>query len=304
MPVTLPAHLPAVETLGAENVFVMNKLQAQAQDIRPLKIGIVNLMPTKIETETQILRMLSNTPLQVEIILLQMRSYKPKNIAKEHLDAFYQTFDDVKNSSLDGLIITGAPVETLPFAKVDYWDELCEIMEWSKTHVYSTMHICWGAQAGLFYHYGVEKFPLKTKISGVFPHRVVIPTCLLTRGFDDPFFAPHSRYTGVNAEDVKKAGLVVVSESDEVGLYIAASKNRRQVFVTGHPEYDKHTLDIEYRRDITKGLAVRPPVNYYPGNNPDNPPEMRWRSHAHLLFANWLNYYVYQETPYNLASLL
>lgn len=307
MPVNLPANLPAAQTLSAENVFVMTKKQAQSQDIRPLKIGIVNLMPTKIETETQILRMLSNTPLQVEIILLQMSSHIHKNTSKEHLDAFYQTFYDIKDIMLDGLIITGAPVETFPFDEVYYWDELCAVMEWSKTHVYSTLHICWGAQAGLYYHYGVEKFPLDdkgTKLSGVYPHRVLIPTCRLTCGFDDPYFAPHSRYTDVRAEDVEKAGLVVVSVSDEAGLYIAASKNRRQVFLTGHPEYDQHTLDTEYRRDIAKGLKISPPINYYRDNTPENPPEMRWRAHAHLLFANWLNYYVYQETPYNLESLL
>jgi homoserine O-succinyltransferase len=302
MPVNLPAELPAVETLNSENVFVMTKKQAQSQDIRPLKIGIVNLMPTKIETETQLLRMLSNTPLQVEIVLLQMSSHTSKNTSKEHIDAFYQTFDTIKENVLDGLIITGAPIETLPFEKVTYWRELCKIMEWSKTHVYSTMHICWGAQAGLYYHYGVPKFELGEKMSGVFPHRVLIPTCRLTRGFDDPFFAPHSRYTSVHSDDVKKTGLIIVSESEEAGLYIAASENRRQVFVTGHAEYDQHTLDTEYRRDIKKGLKIDPPINYYPHNDPKKPPEMRWRAHAHLLFANWLNYYVYQEVPYNLQG--
>ncbi|MCL2388333.1 MAG: homoserine O-succinyltransferase [Defluviitaleaceae bacterium] len=304
MPVNLPADLPAVGTLSAENVFVMTKKQAQSQDIRPLRIGIVNLMPTKIETETQLLRMLSNTPLQVEIILLQMSSHTSKNTAKEHLDAFYQTFDDIKDSVLDGLIITGAPIETLPFEKVNYWEELCKVMEWSKTHVYSTMHICWGAQAGLYYHYGVDKYSLDKKLSGVYPHRVLIPTCRLTRGFDDPFYAPHSRYTDVLTREVENTGLVIISTSEEAGLYIAASRNRRQVFVTGHAEYDINTLDNEYRRDISKGLEIAPPLNYYPNNDPNNPPEMRWRAHAHLLFANWLNYYVYQETPYNLASLL
>lgn len=303
MPVNLPANLPAARTLNAENIFFMTQKEARSQDIRPLKIGIVNLMPTKIETETQLLRMLSNTPLQIEIIFLQMISHISKNTSQEHLDAFYQTFEDIKNTMLDGLIITGAPIEMLPFAEVNYWDELCEIMEWSKTHVYSTMHICWGAQAGLFYHYGVEKYSLAEKLSGVYPHKVLIPTCSLTRGFDDPYFAPHSRYTGVREKDVAKAGLVIVSTSQEAGLYIAASKNRRQVFVTGHSEYERHTLDTEYRRDIAKGLAAKPPLNYYPGDNPENPPEMRWRAHAHLLFANWLNYYVYQETPFDLTAL-
>jgi homoserine O-succinyltransferase len=304
MPVNVPAKLPATQTLFAENVFVLTENEARSQDIRPLKIGIVNLMPTKIETETQILRMLSNTPLQVEIVLLQMSTHVSKNTSKEHLDAFYRTFNDIRHSKLDGLIITGAPVETLPFEEVDYWSELCEIMEWSKTNVYNTMHICWGAQAGLFYHYGVQKYELDEKLTGVYPHKVLLPTCRLTRGFDDPYLAPHSRYTDVREEDVKKAGLIIVSTSDEAGLYIAASKNRRQIFVTGHSEYDKDTLDTEYRRDIKKGLYIKPPINYYRDNDPNKPHEMRWRAHAHLLFANWLNYYVYQETPFNFATSL
>ncbi|MCL2456598.1 MAG: homoserine O-succinyltransferase [Defluviitaleaceae bacterium] len=304
MPVNLPAELPAAKTLRDENVFVMTENQAQSQDIRPLRIGIVNLMPTKIETETQLLRMLSNTPLQVEVILLQMRSYTPKNTSKEHIDAFYKTFSDIKNEMLDGLIITGAPIELLDFEQVDYWEELCEIMEWSKTKVYSTMHICWGAQAGLFYHYGIKKFVLSEKLSGVYPHNVLLPTCRLTRGFDDPYLVPHSRYTEVREKDVSDAGLVIVSTSKEAGLYIAANENYRQIFVTGHAEYDIHTLDAEYRRDVQKKLNINPPINYYRENNPDNPPEMRWRAHAHLLFANWLNYHVYQETPFDLNSLL
>jgi homoserine O-succinyltransferase len=303
MPVNLPAELPAAKTLRAENVFVMTEKQAELQDIRPLRIGIVNLMPKKIETETQLLRMLSNTPLQVEVILLQMRSHTPKNTSKEHIDAFYKTFADIKNEMLDGLIITGAPIELMEFEDVDYWEELCEIMKWSMTKVYSTMHICWGAQAGLYYHYGVKKFALAEKLSGVYPHNVLLPTCRLTRGFDDPYLAPHSRYTEVREEDITKAGLVVVSTSKEAGLYIAASENYRQIFVTGHAEYDIHTLDDEYRRDVEKNLNIKPPINYYRGDNPDNPPEMRWRAHAHLLFANWLNYHVYQETPFDLKSL-
>lgn len=303
MPLNLPAELPAVEILNKENVFVMTKKRALSQDIRPLEIGIVNLMPTKIATETQILRLLSNTPLQVEVILLQMASHVSKNTSDEHLSAFYRTFEDIKNKKLDGLIITGAPVETMHFEKVDYWDELCKIMEWSKTHVYSTMHICWGAQAGLYYHYGVKKYPLNEKLSGVYLHKVLNTTCRLMRGFDDPFFAPHSRYTGVCEDDIRKAGLSVFSTSEKAGVYIAASKNRRQLFITGHSEYDKLTLDEEYRRDLEKGLKVNPPVGYYKYDNPNNPPDMLWRAHAHLLFANWLNYYVYQETPYNLASL-
>ncbi|MCL1844383.1 MAG: homoserine O-succinyltransferase [Defluviitaleaceae bacterium] len=303
MPVKMPAKLPAARTLDAEHIFFMTEERARAQDVRPLKIGIVNLMPTKIETETQILRMLSNTPLQIEIVLIHMSSHVSKNTSQEHLDTFYQTFDDIKNSVLDGLIITGAPVEMLEFREVDYWPELCAVMEWSKTHVYNTMHICWGAQAGLFYHYGVDKFVLPEKLSGVYRHNVLIPKSRLTRGFDSPFYAPHSSYTGIRERDVVAAGLTPISTSPHAGLYIAASKDRRQVFITGHAEYDISTLDTEYRRDVKKGLEIKPPINYYMGDDPKNPPEMRWRAHAHLLFANWLNYYVYQETPYDLARL-
>jgi len=303
MPLNLPAELPAVEILNEENVFVMTKKRALTQDIRPLQIGIVNLMPTKIATETQLLRLLSNTPLQVEIALLQMGSHQPKNTSNEHMSAFYRTFDDIKNKKLDGLIITGAPVEMLNFDKVDYWNELCSIMEWSKNSVYCTMHICWGAQAGLFYHYGVNKYPLHEKLSGVYAHKVLNPTCRLMRGFDDPFFAPHSRHTSVREEDIRSSGLSILSASEEAGVYIAVSKNRRQIFVTGHSEYDKLTLDGEYRRDLDKGLNIKPPANYYQNNNPACPPNMLWRAHAHLLFSNWLNYYVYQETPFNLESL-
>lgn len=299
----MPASLPATRTLGSENIFVMTEQRAKEQDIRPLKIGIVNLMPKKIETETQLLRMLSNTPLQVEPVLIQMSSHVSKNTSREHLEEFYHTFDDIRETVLDGLIITGAPVELLDFKEVDYWDELCRVMEWSKTHVYSTFHICWGAQAGLFYHYGVDKYVLPEKLSGVYRHNVLIPTSRLTRGFDNPFFAPHSRYTGVREKDIIAAGLSSLSTSSHAGLYIAASKDRRQVFIVGHAEYDINTLDAEYRRDTEKGLDVRPPINYYRDDDPNNPPEMRWRAHAHLLFANWLNYYVYQETPYDLANL-
>ena len=303
MPVNLPANLPAVETFRAENIFVITENRARAQDIRPLEIAIVNLMPTKIETETQLLRLLSNSPLQIEVALVQIGGHVPKNTSKEHLEAFYQTFDDIKTRHFDGLIITGAPVEILPFNQVDYWDELCTVMEWSKTRVYSTMHICWGAQAGLFYHYGIDKYELGKKISGVYPHKVMIPSSRLMRGFDDRFFAPHSRYTGNREEEIVAAGLSVLARSDKSGVYIAASEDRRQVFVTGHSEYDMMTLDAEYRRDIGKGLAIQPPINYYENDDPNKPPVMRWRSHAYLLFANWLNYYVYQETPYNLASM-
>ena len=303
MPVNLPADLPAVEIFRAENIFVMTEQRARAQDIRPLEIAIVNLMPTKIETETQLLRLLSNSPLQVEVTLVQMGGHVSKNTSKKHLDAFYRTLENIKAKRLDGLLITGAPVENLPFDKVDYWDELCAVMEWSKTHVYSTMHICWGAQAGLYYHYGIDKHELAEKLSGVYPHRVLIPFSRLMRGFDDAFFAPHSRYTGNREEDITAAGLSVLAKSDEAGVYIAASMDRRQVFVTGHSEYDRLTLDAEYRRDVGKGLTIKPPTNYYESDDPGKPPIMLWRSHAYLLFANWLNYYVYQETPYNLASI-
>lgn len=303
MPVTLPANLPAVKTLSAENIFVMTDKRAQAQDIRPLSIGILNLMPIKIDAETQLLRLLSNTPLQIEITLLRMGGHVSRNTSKEHLEAFYHTYEDVKAKRLDGLIITGAPVESLPFAEVDYWDDLCTVMEWSKTHVYNTLHVCWGAQAGLYYHYGIEKYELREKLSGVYPQKVLIPSSRLMRGFDDGFLVPHSRYTGVREKDITAAGLSVLANSEEAGVYIAASADRRQVFVTGHPEYDKMTLDAEYRRDIEKGLNIKPPVNYYEGDDASGEPVMSWKAHAHLLFANWLNYYVYQETPYNLASI-
>jgi len=303
MPVNIPTKLPAVETLNEEGIFVMTQKRAQSQDIRPLEIGIVNLMPTKINTETQLLRLLSNTPLQVEITLLQMDNHVSKNTDKKHLDAFYHTYEDIKNKRFDGLIITGAPVETLPFDKVDYWNDLCTLMEWSKTHVYSTLHICWGAQAGLFYHYGIKKHNLNEKLSGVYSHKVESSSNRLLCGFDDEFLAPHSRYTNVHEEDLIAAGLSILAKSDEVGVYLAVSADRRQVFITGHPEYDKLTLDTEYRRDIDKGLTIKPPANYYEQNNPNKKPTMHWKAHAHLLFANWLNYYVYQETPYNLTSI-
>ena len=303
MPVNIPVDLPAVETFKAENIFVMNEKRAQTQDIRPLEIAIVNLMPLKIETETQLLRLLSNTPLQIEVTLVRMGDHISKNTSKEHLDAFYSTFEKIKNKRFDGLIITGAPVETLPFNEVHYWDELCKVMEWSKTHVYSTLHICWGAQAGLFYHYGIDKYELPEKLSGVYPHKVLIPLSRLMRGFDDGFLAPHSRLTGNHEKDILAAGLSILSRSDETGVYIAASPDRRQVFVTGHSEYDRTTLDVEYRRDIAKGLPMKPPKNYYQNDDPSQPPVMRWRSHAYLLFANWLNYYVYQETSHDLSAI-
>lgn len=299
MPVNIHRNLPAVKALTKENVFVMTGERALTQDIRPLEIGILNLMPTKIATETQLLRLLSNSPLQVEIALVQMSGHVSKNTSREHLDEFYHTFDEIKEKRFDGFIITGAPVETLEFAEVDYWQELCDVMEWTKTHVFSTLHICWGAQAALFHHYGIEKYVLPEKLSGIYPHKTLIPLSRLMRGFDSVFYAPHSRHTGVLGQDVTAAGLEILSESEAAGVYIAACKNRRQVFVTGHSEYDVDTLDGEYRRDVAKGLDIKPPVNYYEGDNPENPPFMSWRGHAHLLFSNWLNYYVYQETPYN-----
>jgi len=303
MPINVPTHLPAVKTLSRENIFVITQDRAHSQDIRPLEIAIVNLMPTKISTETQLLRLLANTPLQVEITLVQMDSHSHKNISQEHLDEFYHSFSELRNRRFDGLVITGAPVETLDFKEVNYWDELCAVMKWSKTHVFNTLHICWGAQAGLYYHYGIDKYELDKKLSGVYKHKVLIPSSRLMRGFDSEFYAPHSRYTAVSADEIVSHGLVLMATSSEAGVYIAATQDRRQVFVTGHSEYDIYTLDDEYRRDLAKGLDIEPPVNYYEGNNPNNPPLMRWRAHAHLLFANWLNYYVYQETPYNIDSI-
>lgn len=303
MPINVPTHLPAVKTLSGENIFVMTKERAFLQDIRPLEIVIVNLMPTKIATETQLLRLLANTPLQVEITLVQMNSHVHKNTAQEHLDEFYYTFDQICDMRFDGLVITGAPVETLDFADVTYWDELCAVMEWSKTHVFNTLHICWGAQAGLFYHHGINKHERNTKLSGVFKHKVLIPSSRLMRGFDSEFYAPHSRYTDVRLDDIVSHGLSLMAVSPEAGVYIAATQDRRQVFVTGHSEYDMYTLDGEYRRDIANGLTINPPANYYENDDPNKSPLMRWRAHAHLLFANWLNYYVYQETPYNINSI-
>ena len=303
MPVNLPTDLPTVDTLRRESIFVMTNTRACSQDIRPLEIAIVNLMPTKISTETQLLRLLSNTPLQVEITLVQMGNHVSKNTTQAHLDAFYHTFKDIEDKHFDGLIITGAPVETLPFEQVNYWDELCMVMEWSKTHVYSTLHICWGAQAGLYYHYGIEKHTLMEKLFGVFSHEILIPLSRLMRGFDAGFYVPHSRYTTVRESDILMANLSLLSKSTEAGVYIAASPDRRQIFITGHPEYDLMTLNTEYFRDINKGINIKVPTNYYKGDDFHNPPIMQWRAHAYLLFANWLNYYVYQETPYNLATI-
>jgi len=304
LPITIPNDLPATRVLQQENIFFMREKRALSQDIRPLRVAILNLMPNKIQTETQLLRLLGNTPLQVDIELLQMASHASKNTSAEHLTRFYRTFDQVRGQSFDGLIITGAPVEKLAFEEVDYWPELCAVMEWSKTHVYSTFHICWGAQAGLYYHYGIQKVPLGKKMFGVFAHNVEKPTHLLLQGFDEVFCVPHSRHTTVLREDIENCPqLELLSTSPQAGVYMAADKNSRQFYITGHSEYDRDTLANEYHRDLTAGLSIEPPENYFPADNPTAVPLLTWRSHAHLLFANWLNYFVYQSTPYDLSKL-
>jgi len=304
MPIKIPTGLPANRILESENIFVMPENRAVHQDIRPLKVLILNLMPTKIVTETQILRCLSNTPLQIEVDLLQASTHISKNTSADHLLSFYTTFDAIRHLKYDGMIITGAPVEHLEFEQVDYWDELCEIMEWSRTHVYSTFHICWGAQAALYHHYGIPKYPLGKKMFGIFQHDVLYPKSPLLRGFDDSFPAPHSRHTEVRAEDIEKKGdLKILSTSPEAGVYIVSSSDGRQIFVTGHAEYDSNTLAGEYFRDLDRGLKIDLPKNYFPGNDPSKTPIVTWRSHAHLLYTNWLNYYVYQGTPYDLDNL-
>ena len=304
MPIKIPNDLPAVQILADENIFAMTETRAITQDIRPLKILLLNLMPKKIETETQISRILGNTPLQIELTLIRAKSHNSQNTAQEHLLAFYKTFDEVKHENYDGMIITGAPVEKLEFEDVDYWDELCEIMDWTKTHVHSTMHICWGAQAGLYHHYGVKKYPLDEKLFGVYPHKAEYSKSMLLRGFDDEFYIPHSRYTTVDRADIEKIPeLKILVSSDEAGISIVSSKSGRQFFVMGHAEYDPLTLDAEYRRDIDAGLNTAMPENYYKENNPDKQPIVRWRSSGNLLFTNWLNYFVYQSTPYDLKDL-
>ncbi|SHE98413.1 homoserine O-acetyltransferase MetA [Alkalibacter saccharofermentans] len=304
MPIKIPDNLPAIDILASENIFVMGEERAAHQDIRPLKIIILNLMPTKIVTETQLMRLLGNTPIQVEVDLLNTSTYVSKNISKDHMENFYKSFDDVKDKKYDGMIITGAPVEKLEFEEVDYWQELTSIMEWSKTHVFSTLHICWGAQAGLYYHYGVKKYPLAKKMFGIFPHYLKNNTTMLVRGFDDEYYAPHSRYTEVRREEIEKVDeLELLSESKEAGVYMVRSRDNKQVFVTGHSEYDWDTLKNEYDRDISLGLDIEVPKNYYPKDDPSQKPIVRWRGHANLLFCNWLNYYVYQETPYDLDKL-
>jgi len=304
MPIKISNDLPARQTLISENIFVMDEDRAYHQDIRPLRIVLLNLMPTKIVTETQILRLLGNSPLQVEIILLQTNSYTSTNTPAEHLLSFYQTFDQIHEDKFDGLVITGAPVEHLPFEEVAYWEELTTIMEWSKHNVFSTFHICWGAQAGLYYHYGIPKHPLPAKMFGVFPHRVNRKYVKLFRGFDDEFYAPHSRHTEIRRRDIEPVHeLEVLSESAEAGVYVVVSRDERQVFVTGHSEYDPFTLHNEYERDLVKSLPISIPKNYYLEDDPTREPVVRWRGHANLLYVNWLNYYVYQETPYDLSKI-
>jgi len=300
MPIKIPNDLPAHQVLGTENIFIMRESRADTQDIRPLKILILNLMPKKIETETQLLRLLGNSPLQVDVELLQTATYTSKNTSQEHLFKFYKTFDDIKEQKFDGMIITGAPVEQMPFEAVDYWKELCAIIEWSKTHVFSTFYICWGAQAGLYYHYGIPKYPLEEKIFGIFPHTLTSSSHYLLFGFDDIFYAPHSRHTEIRAEDIAKVSdLVILSTSEEAGVYIVASKDGKQFYITGHSEYDRDTLAQEYFRDVNANLPIKVPRNYFPGDDPSNPPPMRWRAHSNMLFSNWLNYFVYQRTPYD-----
>ncbi|MDR2525609.1 MAG: homoserine O-succinyltransferase [Oscillospiraceae bacterium] len=304
MPIRIDASLPARSVLEMENIFVMTRERAVHQDIRPLRILILNLMPTKIETETQLLRLLSNTPLQVDVELLQMASHTSKNTAQEHLLTFYRTLNDVRDEKFDGMIITGAPVEQLPFEQVDYWPELCEIFDWTRHHVYSTFHICWGAQAGLYYHHGVPKYPLEQKLSGVYAHRLLDAIHPLVRGLDDLYYAPHSRYTEVRRQDIYKVReLQVLSHSEKAGVHLVADVHMRNVYATGHSEYDRETLAKEYFRDINKGVNPAPPVNYFPENDTRRTPQMRWRGAATILFTNWLNYFVYQRTPYDLATL-
>lgn len=304
MPIRIPNELPATKILTQENIFVMTETRAQTQDIRPLQILLLNLMPTKIDTETQLSRLLGNTPLQVELTLLHTKTHKSKNTSEHHLLKFYQTFDEIRNRKFDGMIITGAPVELMPFEEVEYWEELCEIMEWSKKHVHSTFHICWGAQAGLYYHYGIDKKPLPSKMFGVFEHIVLDRKSMLFRGFDDTFFVPHSRHTALDEEEVyKNHDLQVLSVSQKAGIYAIASNDGRRIFITGHSEYDPETLAKEYFRDVSQGKEISVPENYFPNNNPENPPLVVWRAHANLIYSNWLNYFVYQTTPYDIANI-
>ena len=304
MPIKIPNALPATRTLEEENIFVMTETRAITQDIRPLKILLLNLMPTKIVTETQFARLLGNTPLQVELTLLQTSTHKATHTAQEHMMAFYKVFDEIRDQNFDGMVITGAPVEQLPFEQVNYWEELCEIMEWSKTHVHSTLHICWGAQAGLYYHYGIEKHDLPKKLFGVYPHTLDKPRAILLRGFDEVFMVPHSRYTTVRREDVEAVPeLSILASSEEAGVFLMASAEGKQIFATGHAEYDARPLENEYLRDKAAGLGTAVPDHYYPGDDDTKAPNVTWRGHANLLFSNWLNYFVYQTTPYDLNTL-
>ena len=304
MPIKIPNGLPARDVLESENIFVMPETRAQTQNIRPLRIALLNLMPTKIVTETQLSRLLGNTPLQVELELVQVSSHKSKNTSEEHMLAFYKPFYEIKDQYYDGMIITGAPVELLPFEEVEYWDELCQIMEWTKTHVHSTFHICWGAQAALYYHFGIDKVALDKKMFGVFPHKVVYKNPILLRGFDDVFYVPHSRHTSIRREDVAAIPEIkILAESEEAGLYAMATQGGKQVFITGHSEYDPDTLKREYVRDKNNGLPIEVPKNYFPDDDDTKDPIVRWRGHANLLYSNWLNYMVYQSTPYDVMAI-
>ena len=304
MPIRIPNDLPAAGVLQQENIFVMTQDRALTQDIRPLEIVLLNLMPTKVVTETQLSRLLGNTPLQVNLELMHTSSHVSKNTPQEHMLTFYKSFEELKHRKFDGMIITGAPVEKMEFEEVDYWPELCEIMEWSKNHVHSTFHICWGAQAGLYYHYGIQKHPLDEKLFGVFEHKVDHPKAILLRGFDDVFYAPHSRHTTIKREDVEKVwDLRIIASSEEAGVYAVQTKFGRQIFVTGHSEYDRDTLKTEYLRDKNQGLPIKIPVNYFPNDDDTKDPIVRWRGHANLLFSNWLNYFVYQTTPYDIMTI-
>ena len=304
MPIQIPNDLPAASILQQENIFVMTEKRAVSQRIRPLEIVLLNLMPTKIVTETQLSRLLGNTPLQVHLELMHTSTHKSKNVSAEHLLNFYKSFDELKHRKFDGMVITGAPVELMDFEEVDYWPELCRIMEWSKTNVHSTFHICWGAQAGLYYHYGIQKHKMDSKLFGVFPHTADYKRAILLRGFDDTFWVPHSRHTTVKREDIEAVpGLKILASSEEAGVYAVMSKEGRQIFVTGHSEYDAETLRTEYLRDKNLGLDIAVPKNYFPGDDPLQEPLVRWRSHANLLFSNWLNYFVYQTTPYDIMTI-
>ena len=304
MPIKIPNQLPATKTLTAENIFVMTETRAIAQDIRPLQILLLNLMPTKVDTETQLARVLGNTPLQIDLELIAPAGHISKNTSQAHMLSFYKTFHEVQDRTFDGLVITGAPVEHLSFEEVEYWPELCEIMEWSKSHVHSTFHICWGAQAGLYYHYGIQKYPLEQKLFGVFPHVVERRSNMLFRGSDDVFMVPHSRHTTVRREDVEQVpGLKILATSPEAGIYALSTESGRQIFITGHSEYDALTLEQEYLRDKNQGKPIAPPKNYYPNDDDTQPPRVTWRSCANLLYSNWLNYFVYQTTPFDINEI-